>query len=194
MGRTPTFDRTQVVRTARSVFWRDGFDNASIPDLETATGLNRSSIYNAFESKRGLFDAAVQSYLAEVIRPRLRPLVADAVAPDALDDYLAALGRAFGSGGPALNGCLLINSAGAPIAQDPAVRQVIADYRDELHHAIGRGVDAARRDASNTHRGHLADIVTGLVIGAFSLVRIAPERAIALVATARDAVKLAVPG
>ncbi|MDD0859753.1 TetR/AcrR family transcriptional regulator [Arthrobacter alpinus] len=49
---------------------RGGF----LPDLERATGLSRSSIYHAFGSKRGLFDAAVASYLSEIIRPRLQPL------------------------------------------------------------------------------------------------------------------------
>ena len=73
MGRTQTFDTTEVVRSARRVFWEHCFENASIVELEQATGLNRSSIYYAFGSKRGLFDAAVESYLDEIIRPRLQP-------------------------------------------------------------------------------------------------------------------------
>ena len=74
MGRNRTFDTQEAVRAARSVFWSNGFGGASLPDLEQATGLNRSSLYHAFGSKRGLFDAAVDSYLEEVIRPRLRIL------------------------------------------------------------------------------------------------------------------------
>ena len=69
------------MRAARTVFWEHGFEAASLPALERATGLNRSSIYHGFGSKRGLFDAAVASYLDEVVRPRLRPLVQDDVAP-----------------------------------------------------------------------------------------------------------------
>ena len=59
MGRPQTFETDEVVRAARGVFWRDGYESASLPDLEQATGLSRSSIYHAFGSKRGLFDAAV---------------------------------------------------------------------------------------------------------------------------------------
>ncbi|MCU1404441.1 MAG: TetR family transcriptional regulator, partial [Glaciihabitans sp.] len=84
MGRVQTFVAADVVRAARTVFWEHGYEGASLPDLETATGLSRSSIYNTFASKRGLFDAAVQSYLDEIIHPRLRPLQAETVGADAV--------------------------------------------------------------------------------------------------------------
>lgn len=90
MGRTPTYDRLEVVRAARGVFWRTGYEGASLPELEEATGLARSSLYHAFGSKRGLYDAAVESYLDEMVRPRLVPLARDRVAPDAILDYLGA--------------------------------------------------------------------------------------------------------
>ncbi|HOZ57111.1 MAG TPA: helix-turn-helix domain-containing protein, partial [Nakamurella multipartita] len=69
MGRTKTFDPGEVVRAARAVFWTRGFESASLPELQEATGLSVSSIYHSFGSKRGLFDAAVASYLDEVARP-----------------------------------------------------------------------------------------------------------------------------
>jgi AcrR family transcriptional regulator len=77
MGRTRAFAEIDVVRAARGVFWNRGYEETSLPDLEAATGLNRSSIYHSFGSKRGLFDAAVESYLDDVVRPRLEPLRAE---------------------------------------------------------------------------------------------------------------------
>ncbi|MFC0673472.1 TetR/AcrR family transcriptional regulator [Brachybacterium hainanense] len=218
MARTPSFDRETVVRAARGVFWDVGYDAASIPALEQATGLRRSSIYHAFGSKRGLFDAAVQSYLDEVIRPRLAPLRADPVAPDAVLDYLDGLHEAIAAPGsaPSRHGCLLINAAGAPIGHDETVSATIASYRGELRSAIGRGVRAraaARDDRPGTtmsdDRRHedqahqspvhqdpahedaddlLADAVTGLVIAAFALVRVSPPEAAASLRTARGLV------
>ena len=61
MGRTRTFDESDATRSALGVFWDQGFDGTAVPDLEEATGLSRSSIYHAFGSKRGLFDAAVSA-------------------------------------------------------------------------------------------------------------------------------------
>lgn len=191
MPRPQAFDRGTVVRAARTVFWRDGFEDASIPTLEEATGLSRSSIYNSFGSKRGLFDAAVQSYLDEVIRPRLLPLRADPVAADAVTRYIDDLTATFRRADslPATSGCLLINAAGAPIARDPEVARTIADYRRELREAVGRGIRARRHAATPAVQERLADTVTGLVVAAFALVRIAPAEAVGTLATARDLIE-----
>jgi len=186
MGRAQGFETEQAVRAAREVFWRDGYAEASVPALERATGLNRSSIYHAFGSKRGLFDAAVQSYLDEVVRPRLRPLVADDVPPGALVGYLtglrAALARADEVQGT--SGCLLVNTSNSPIAADDAVRRTVADYRAELRGALRRGVVALRADATPAEADRLADVCTALVISAFTLVRVDPPSALHCLDTA----------
>lgn len=188
MPRTEGFDRTTVARDAQTLFWSTGYENTSIPDLEAATGLSRSSIYNAFGSKRGLFDAAVQSYLDEVVRPRLRPLQTDPVAPDAIVDYLSGLRDAFerADSMPATSGCLLVNAAGAPIARDAQVARTIADYRAELHAALLRGVSAHRPDRPARARARLSDAVTGLVVSAFALARVDPPLAANTLTTAME--------
>lgn len=174
MGRQQSFDTDAVVRAARTLFWEHGYEGASVPDLERATGLNRSSIYHAFGSKRGLFDAAVESYLDEVVRPRLRGLRADAVAPDAILTYLTGLRRALGSGIAATHGCLLVNAAGAPIAHDAAVAETVAAYRGELRDAFARGIAARRRDSAPAGPDveTLAEACTALVLSAFAITRV----------------------
>lgn len=186
MARTPSFDRDTVVRAARTLFWRTGYAGASIPDLEAVTGLRRSSIYNAFGSKRELFDAAVQSYLDEIVRPRLQPLTIDPVAPQALIDYLEGLRTAFGriESMPAANGCLLINTAAADIVHDAEIARIIVDYRSELRAAFRRGVAARSPALPEAGIDALADTVTGLVIAAFALVRADRDHAVALLSTA----------
>lgn len=179
MGRAPTFDADAVVRAARDVFWAHGYEDASLPALEAATGLSRSSIYHAFGSKRGLFDAAVASYLADVVRPRLRVLTADPVGPDALTRYLRGLRDALTAAGStaAAHGCLLLNASGAPVAHDADVRATIAAYRDELRAGIGRGVDAAQPDLPVDERARLAEACTALVVAALLVVRVDPDAA-----------------
>ncbi len=44
------------------VFWRLGYDGASIAELTKAMGLTSPSIYAAFGNKRGLFDAVLRRY------------------------------------------------------------------------------------------------------------------------------------
>lgn len=178
MGRIQEFDTTEVVRAARGIFWQRGYESASLPDLERATGIGRSSLYHAFGSKRGLFDAAVQSYLDEVVRPRLRPLTGSTITPDAVEDYLNGLRSSLTDDtSPAREGCLLINTAGAPIGRDADVARTIAGYREELRGAVGAGVRASAPALSDARQAALADAVTALVIAALALVRVVPEEA-----------------
>ena len=184
MGRPQTFVTAEAVRAAREVFWRDGYELASLPELEQATGLSRSSIYHAFGSKRGLFDAAVRSYLDEVSRPRLRPLTAAEVGPHAVVDYLAGLRGALRQPGSlaSTSGCLLINAAGAPVGRDAAVRDVIAAYRAELQAALARGV--AAHVPHHREQERLAQTLTGLVVAALAVVRVDQPAALQLLDTA----------
>ncbi|ALS56645.1 TetR/AcrR family transcriptional regulator [Rathayibacter toxicus] len=182
MGRSQGFDTDAVVRAARAIFWERGFEEASLPELEAATGLRRSSLYHAFGSKRGLFDAAVQSYLDEVVRPRLAPLAdTDPPPPHALEDYFAGL-RAVLSDAHALSarsGCLLLNAAGAPIVRDEAVRDVIADYRAELRRALLAGVAARWPDTDVEWREQQACVLVSLLIAALMLARVDPVQSVA---------------
>lgn len=172
MGRPQAFDTDAAVRSARSVFWRLGYESTSVPELEAATGLNRSSIYHAFGSKRGLFDASVESYLSEVVRPRLKPLTGETVGPAALVDYLTGLRSALAERSAlASDGCMLINAAGARIGQDEAVRDAIAGYQRELRTAFLRGLQAAYPDLDQESADRGSRTITALVVTALALTR-----------------------
>jgi len=54
-GRPKGYDRRAVLVVARDLFWEKGYEATSISDLERHTGLNRSSLYQEFGSKRDLF-------------------------------------------------------------------------------------------------------------------------------------------
>lgn len=191
MGRTQTFDTNEVVRAARAVFWEHGYESAALPDLEKATGLSRSSIYHAFGSKRGLFDAAVASYLDEVVRPPLRQLAHDDATPDALDRYLLGLRDALqhAGSGAGMNGCLLISAANAPIARDDTVARTIDAYAAELRTAVVSGIARQLPDLPAGQRDTLATACAGLVIAALSLVRVNLTAAVASLDAARDLVR-----
>ncbi|WP_010524398.1 TetR/AcrR family transcriptional regulator [Nesterenkonia sp. F] len=197
MARTREFATDEAVVAARSVFWEHGYEQASVPELERATGLGRSSIYQAFGSKRGLFDACVESYLAEVIRPRLRPLEQDPVDAGALAEYLDGLRGALGDAGsaPGRHGCLLMNAAGAPIGREDAIAERVAAYREELRAAMRRGLAAARGLGGSGRLGdgepdarlldRDAEACASLVTSAFALTRVDHAAALRCVDAAR---------
>jgi AcrR family transcriptional regulator len=63
MGRPRKFSREGVLQKALPVFWKYGFARTTLPDLEKATGVNKSGLYAEFESKEALFLACLRHYL-----------------------------------------------------------------------------------------------------------------------------------
>ncbi len=183
VGRTQSYETAEVVSAARNLFWKDGFDSVSVSDMEKATGLSRSSIYHAFGSMRGLFDAAVRSYLDDVVRPRLAPLTGAAVDAGALARYLGGLADAIEALDDAKlpAGCLLVGTASTSLGIDPAVREVIAAYRAELSAAVTAGVRASKPEASEAVIAARATSITGAIIGANVLARVDRAEAVRLV-------------
>ncbi|SKA98186.1 transcriptional regulator, TetR family [Agreia bicolorata] len=191
MGRTRAFTEVDVVRSARGVFWNRGYEDTSLPDLEAATGLNRSSIYHSFGSKRGLFDAAVESYLDDVVRPRLEPLRVDEVAPGALETYLRGLRHAMVDEDTALakNGCLLLNATGSSLGHEEGLAAVVTAYTTDLRGAVASGVAARRPDLSPEGRELLTTTCAGLVFASMAIVRVDRAAAAAILDAALDALE-----
>lgn len=191
MGRPQSFDTRTAVRAARDVFWDRGLDGASLPDLERATGLSRSSLYHAFTSKRGLFDAAVDDYLDTVVRPRLRPLTTAPVAPDAVVDYLDGLAAGIAALPPdsPRRGCLLLTCAAGPAAHDAALRDVVTAYRAELHAAVGTALAARWPAAPATTVADRARTVVAHVVTALVLARVDAAAAVESLRTASGRVR-----
>ena len=75
-GRPREFDRNTALRAAMLVFWRYGYEGASLADLTQAMGISKPTLYTAFGDKEGLLREALRMYLG------LRA-----------DDYTAALNR-----------------------------------------------------------------------------------------------------
>jgi TetR/AcrR family transcriptional repressor of nem operon len=64
MPKTKQFDETEVLIKAREVFSVKGYNGTSMDDLVHATGLSRSSIYDTFGDKHGLFLKSLNHYCA----------------------------------------------------------------------------------------------------------------------------------
>ncbi len=80
MARPVTFDRDEILGRATEVFWEHGYSGASVCRLVEATRLKPGSLYAAFESKEGLFLAALDQY-AQRSRQRLLAVLAEAPDP-----------------------------------------------------------------------------------------------------------------
>jgi AcrR family transcriptional regulator len=62
MGRPRAFDADAALDRAMDVFWRHGYEGATIAQLTEAMSINPPSLYAAFGSKEGLLKAALDRY------------------------------------------------------------------------------------------------------------------------------------
>lgn len=125
------------------VFWQNGYEGASLPDLTEAMGISRTSMYAAFGNKEELFRKALARYLDGPA-----PYVAKAVtAPTARQVATAFLEGAVRSstlpGYPTV--CLGLRASLIGGAGGSVVRDLLATWRDRsrarLSDRFGQAVD-----------------------------------------------------
>ncbi len=143
MARPREFDEGEVLARAVEAFWSHGYDGVSIDDLTESTGLNRSSLYNAFGGKVGLFCAVLERYRAGPANEVIEPLLTERGAT-ALRRFLTHLMK-FVESPAACRGCLLVNTAMEP-EHGSQVRQRVQEHFELLHRCIERSYGEAIRD------------------------------------------------
>lgn len=173
MARTRTFDDAKVVRDARDVFWERGFGPTSLAELQEATGLSRSSLYAAYGSKRGLFERAVTSYLAEVVDPLLGPMEEPGAGAAEISGFFLAMAAVLRDPDErmARRGCLILNTALEVDELDAEMVDLVARYRvrvlQALRNALATADDVTAR----------AEVLTVGHVGVMTTARIAPRAA-----------------
>ena len=145
MSRGRSYRIEAVLEAAKETFWRLGYDGAAISDLEAATGLSRSSLYQAFGSKPRLFACVLDAYIAGFIGPLLEPLEAKGAPCDAVDRFVRQLRELFVADGlPSRYGCLWVNSIVEFAGRDAAPVDVrAAEFWDRLNGAFCNGLRRA---------------------------------------------------
>jgi AcrR family transcriptional regulator len=164
-GRPREFDIDEALDRALTVFWRKGFQGASLADLTRAMNLSRPSLYAAFGSKEELFRKALDRYTdgpAAYVRQALDAPTARAVAERMLG---AAIDLMTERGNP--RGCLMVQAALCGEAAD-TVRLELAARRSASEAALRQRFERARADGdlpADAVPADLARYVTALMQG-----------------------------
>jgi TetR/AcrR family transcriptional repressor of nem operon len=163
------------VEAAREVFWQHGLEGTAITDLEAATGLSRSSLYLAFEAKRGLFDAALANYLDTFIQPLLDPLEAPGASLPEAAAFFDTLAAMFGDP-RSRRGCLMLNTIGELAGRDPTFTTPANAHANHLRAAFSNALKGAmsRREAARR-----SELLASATLGVWMAVRADPRDAAA---------------
>lgn len=161
LGRRPEFDRDAVVSAAISPFWAKGFAATTLSDLETATGVDRSTIYNSFGGKNGLYHSAAAAYVDMSVDALFEPLYKGTDGIADIIEFLDRLAEVLGSG---VNppGCLIINDMTADIDHE-ATNRYLTCLEGGLRVALERAAESG--DTVPGKNEQRCQILTAAILG-----------------------------
>lgn len=138
MGRPKRFSREEVLEKAMPVFWKHGFADTTLQELEQATGVNKSGLCTEFRDKEDLFVACLRHYLESQGKRGL--LTKEPLGWKNVETFL--------KNGP-LNkeeqqGCFAINSMREFAILPDEAYGAITDNRALLQHLLAKNIEAER--------------------------------------------------
>jgi TetR/AcrR family transcriptional regulator, copper-responsive repressor len=159
MARPRNFSREGVLEKALPVFWKHGFADASLQELEKATGVNKSGLYSEFAGKEELFLESLRFYLDRL--PALGFLMVEPLGWDNIGQFLK-LGPRNTEG---QKGCFAISSMRELAILPPAAIEMLGHGRVQLKQLIARNIEAEKPKADvNDLAGMVLTFFAGLSV------------------------------
>ncbi|OWK35809.1 Transcriptional regulator, TetR family [Fimbriiglobus ruber] len=161
----------EALDRALEVFWRHGYEGATIPDLTAAMGINRPSLYAAFGNKEALFRKALERYRAGPIA-FAREALAEPTARRVAESLLCGAVR-MASDDSKPRGCIMVQAALTCGEDSEPIRRELAEgreaavvaIRERFERAVREGDLPAETDCSALAR-YLATVMNGLSVQA----------------------------
>jgi len=146
-GPNKSFDPATALEAARDVFWRHGYDGASLRELELAMQINRKSLYDTFGDKRGLYLQSIEQYTDSVIQRICDGLANPKYAPLAnLERVLGRLQEHHASANSL--GCLLGVAMAQTNSADHELGELLRGYLRRLESAFTQTLQQAQAAGS----------------------------------------------
>lgn len=160
MVRIREFDTDRAVAQAMELFWEHGYEGTSLQDLTDGLAIGRGSLYAAFGSKDGLYQAALERYRQECVGPMLQALAVDSDVRGALRGLLTVL-VTDAVADERRRGCMVVNAATERVPHDPATSRTVREVLQGNADALTEALIAARE------RGELAADLDPIAVGGF---------------------------
>ncbi len=154
------------------LFWQKGYEATSFTDIVNATGVSRYGIYDEFDSKKGLYLAALSRYFQQMASENMAPIN----QPDARVSDIRAMFEgliAMHESGEE-NGCMFCHAANEMANKDDDIKAFVLScfgkIKDRFARVIQNSVEAGEL-ADDTDIEALATVILGFMQGGAPFVR-----------------------
>jgi AcrR family transcriptional regulator len=144
MGRPKNFSREGVLEKALPVFWKHGFADTSLQDLEKATGVNKSGLYAEFADKGDLYLESLRYYLRKQQKEEL--LTADPLGWKNIERFLKLAPCSL----EGQKGCFSINSMNQFAVLPRAAQEVVSKGYAFVKELIVKNIEAEKPEMRPT--------------------------------------------
>jgi TetR/AcrR family transcriptional regulator, copper-responsive repressor len=134
MGRPKNFSREGVLEKAVPVFWKFGFADTSLQELEKATGVNKSGLYAEFADKGDLYLESLRHYSRKRQEDEL--LTAKPLGWKNIERFLKLAPCTL----EGQKGCFSVNSMNQFAVLPVAAQEIVSKSRAFLKDLIARNV------------------------------------------------------
>lgn len=142
-GRPRVFDMDDALDKALGIFWKRGYEGASISELTETLGINKPSLYAAFGNKEELFKKALSRYVAGsvgFIQHALNQATAYEVAQSFLSNAVE-----FFTDTKHPKGCMIVQGALSDSADSMMVKDLLVKYRYSYEHLLAQRFERAKK-------------------------------------------------
>lgn len=135
MARYKEFNSNRVLEKCIKLFWNKGYGSCAISEIVNQTGVNRFSLYEEFDNKDGILYSTINLYKERYSDNRIKILSEKGEIKNILKKFFLSYHSENGSHPP---GCYIITVSTELGDTDPAVKESLRDYIEEIKESLSK--------------------------------------------------------
>ncbi|HSI45436.1 MAG: TetR/AcrR family transcriptional regulator [Methylophilus sp.] len=143
-GRPRVFDMDEALDKALQIFWKRGYEGASLAELTEALGVNKPSLYAAFGNKEELFMKALSKYTTGPVA-FVREVINEPTAREVAQRFLYQAAD-FLTEPSHPKGCMIVQGALSGGESADMIKSVLIQYRAAYENLLTKRFEQAKTD------------------------------------------------
>lgn len=148
-GRPRVFDMDEALEKALQIFWKRGYEGASLAELTETLGINKPSMYAAFGNKEELFKKVLARYTAGPVA-FVRDVVKEPTAREVARSFLYQAAE-FLTEPSHPKGCMIVQGALSSGESAEMVKSMLIQYRASYENLLTERFEKAKINGDLPH-------------------------------------------
>ncbi|MGZ8271312.1 MAG: TetR/AcrR family transcriptional regulator [Methylophilus sp.] len=172
-GRPRVFDMDEALDKALKIFWKRGYEGASLSELIKELSINKPSLYAAFGNKEELFLKALSRYASGPVA-FIKEVVKEPTSYQVAESFLFKAAE-FLTDPTHPQGCMIVQGALSTGDSAELIKNILIKYRSSYENLLTERFDQAKSDGdlpdwvnANDLAKYLATIHQGMSVQATS--------------------------